>query len=107
MALLRETLWRAALSGQDQWDALTDLGERIGVPELRDLGALVRLVGRDGARIRQTLTARAATMRRTQLADAEGEAGEKDQSMRLAQILIGFGFILFLTYPAVVNVLAF
>jgi Flp pilus assembly protein TadB len=107
MALLRETLWRAALSGQDQWDALTDLGDRIGVPELRDLGALVRLVGRDGARIRQTLTARAATMRRTQLADAEGEAGEKDQSMRLAQILIGFGFILFLTYPAVVNVLTF
>lgn len=107
MAMLRETLWRASLSGHDQWQALTDLGARIGVPELRDLGALVRLVGRDGARIRQTLTTRAATMRRKELADAEGEAGEKDQSMRLAQILIGFGFIVFLTYPAVVNVLAF
>ncbi|MBL8929320.1 MAG: type II secretion system protein [Kineosporiaceae bacterium] len=107
MVMLRETLWRASLSGQDQWEALTDLGARIGVGELADLGALVRLVGRDGARIRQTLTARAATMRRAQLADAEGEAGEKDQSMRLAQILIGFGFIVFLTYPAVVNVLAF
>lgn len=107
MALLRETLWRASLSGQDQWDALTELGARIGVPELRDLGALVRLVGRDGARIRQTLTARATTMRRKELAEAEGEAGEKDQSMRLAQILIGFGFIVFLTYPAVINVLAF
>ena len=79
---------------------------RIGVPELRDLATLVRLVGRDGARIRQTLTARAAAMRRRELADAEGEAGQKDQSMRLAQILIGFGFMVFLTYPAVVNVLA-
>lgn len=107
MALIRETLWHASLSGTDHWQALTDLGARIGVPELSDLGALVRLVGRDGARIRQTLTARAATMRRRELADAEGEAGEKDQSMRLAQILIGFGFITFLTYPAVVNVLAF
>jgi Flp pilus assembly protein TadB len=106
MALLRDTLWRASLSGQDQWDALTVLGERIAVPELRDLGALVRLVGRDGARIRQTLTARAATMRRRELAEVEGQAGEKDQSMRLAQILIGFGFIVFLTYPAIVNVMA-
>ncbi len=107
MALLRDTLWRASRSGQDQWQALTDLGIRIGVPELRDLGALVRLVGRDGAKVRQTLTARAATMRRRELADAEGAAAEKDQSMRLAQILIGFGFIVFLTYPAIINVLAF
>ena len=106
MALLRDTLWRAGLSGQDSWEALADLGRRIGVAELRDLAALIRLVGRDGARVRQTLTARAAGMRRRELADAEGEAGQKDQSMRLAQILIGVGFMAFLTYPAVVNVLA-
>ncbi len=107
MALLRDTLWRATLSGQDQWEALTDLGTRIGVTELRDLGALVRLVGRDGARVRATLTARAATLRRRELAEAEGQAGQKDQSMRLAQILIGFAFIVFLAYPAIVNVMAF
>lgn len=107
MALLRDTLWRANLSGVDQWDALTELGERIGVAELRDLGTLVRLVGRDGARVRQTLTARAATMRRRELAEAEGLAGQKDQSMRLAQVLIGFGFIVFISYPAIVAVLAF
>lgn len=107
MALLRDTLWRANLSGVDQWDALTELGERIGVGELRDLGTLVRLVGRDGARVRQTLTARAATMRRRELTDAEGQAGQKDQSMRLAQVLIGFGFIVFISYPAIVAVMAF
>ncbi len=100
-------MWRANLSGVDQWDALTELGERIGVAELRDLGTLVRLVGRDGARVRQTLTARAATMRRRELAEAEGLAGQKDQSMRLAQVLIGFGFIVFISYPAIVAVLAF
>jgi Flp pilus assembly protein TadB len=107
MALLRDTLWRATMSGQDQWEALTDLGARIGVGELRDLGTLVRLVGRDGARVRATLTARAATMRRQELAHAEGEAGQRDQSMLLAQILIGFGFIAFITYPAIVAVMAF
>ena len=52
MALLRDTLWRAGLSGQDSWEALADLGRRIGVAELRDLAALIRLVGRDGARVR-------------------------------------------------------
>jgi hypothetical protein len=107
MALLRDALWRATLSGTDQWQALTDLGGRIGVSELRDLGSLVRLVGRDGARVRATLTARAATMRRRELAEAEGLAGQKEQSMRLAQVLIGFGFITFISYPAMVVVLAF
>ncbi len=46
-------------------------------------------------------------MRRRELADAEGKAGERDQSMRMAQILIGFGFLVFLGYPAIVNVLSF
>jgi tight adherence protein C len=105
LALLRDTLFRATRSGRDQWEALTELGIRIGVSELRDLGQLVHLVAHDGARVRQTLTARAATMRRRELAEAEGLAGERDQSMRIAQILIGFGFIVFLGYPAVVNVM--
>jgi len=107
MALLRDTLFRATRSGKDQRAALTDLGVRIGVAELRDLGALVRLVERDGARVRMTLSARAATMRRRELADAQGQAAERDQSMRLAQVVIGFGFVVFLAYPAIVNVMNF
>ena len=106
LALIRDTLFGAALSGRNNWDALTDLGERIGVDELRDLGRLVRQVERDGAQVRQTLTARAATMRQRELAEAEGLAGERDQSMRLAQLLVGFGFVVFLGYPAIVNVMA-
>lgn len=106
MALLRDTLFRATRSGRSQWAALTDLGERIGVPELRDLGSLVRLVEHDGARVRLTLSARAATMRRRELADAEGQAAERDVSMRLAQLVVGLGFLVFLIYPAIVNVLA-
>ena len=107
MALLRDTLYRASLSGRDQWTALTELGERIGVAELRDLGSLVRLVKADGARVRLTLSARAATMRRRELADAEGKAAERDVSMRLAQLVVGAGFLVFLAYPAIVNVLSF
>ncbi len=105
MLALRDTLYRATVSGTDHWEALTDLGQRIGVPELIDMAALTRLVGRDGAQVRDTLTARATTMRRALLADAEGRAHRRDQSMLVAQILIGLGFVMFLMYPAIVNVL--
>jgi len=105
MALLRDTIYRAARSGGNRWAALSELGERIGVPELRDLGALVQLVEHDGARVRMTLSARAATMRRRELADAEGKAAERDVSMSIAQLVIVGGFVVFLGYPAVVNVL--
>ena len=106
LALLRDTLYRATRSGTNPWDALTELGARIGVTELRDLGQLVKLVAHDGARVRQTLTARAVTMRRRELADAQGAAGERDQSMRLAQMLLALGFVVFLGYPAIVAILA-
>jgi tight adherence protein C len=107
LALIRDTLFRATRAGRDPWEALSELGQRIGVPELRDLGQLIQLVAHDGARVRETLTARATTMRRRELADLAGDAGKRDQSMRLAQVLIGVGFIVFIGYPAVINVLNF
>jgi len=107
LALIRDTLYRATRAGRSPWTALADLGQRIGVGELRDLGQLIALVSHDGARVRSTLTARAQTMRRHELADLQGRAGKADQSMRIAQILIGLGFIAFLGYPAVVAVMRF
>lgn len=104
MLLIRDTLLRARLSGVDSWDALADLGQRIGVPDLRELGSLVKNVADDGAQVRQTLTARAASMRRARLANEEGAAEERNQSMRLAQMLIAFGFMIFVGYPAFVNI---
>ena len=38
LALIRDTLYRATRAGRDPWAALADLGQRIGVTELRDLG---------------------------------------------------------------------
>jgi tight adherence protein C len=105
LALIRATVLHAARSGTDTWTALADLGERIGVTQLTELGALVQLVAHDGAQVRDTLSARAASIRAEELADAEGTAGKRDQSMLLAQVLLGVGFAVFLGYPAVVNFL--
>jgi Flp pilus assembly protein TadB len=103
LALIRHTVTNAARSGQDVWGALTELGERIGVAPLRELGTLVQLVAHDGAQVRDTLSARAASLRNEELADAEGTAGKRDQSMLMAQILLGVGFAVFLGYPAITN----
>jgi Flp pilus assembly protein TadB len=105
LAVIRATVSHAARSGTDTWTALGDLGERIGVTQLTELGALVQLVAHDGAQVRDTLSARAASIRAEELADAEGTAGKRDQSMLLAQVLLGVGFAVFLGYPAVVNFL--
>jgi hypothetical protein len=104
MLLIRDTLLRARLSGEDSWDALTELGQRIGVSDLRELGSLIKNVADDGAQVRQTLSARAASMRRARMSSEEGAAAERNQSMRLAQLLIAFGFMLFVGYPAFVNI---
>jgi Flp pilus assembly protein TadB len=105
LQLIRATVSHAARAGVDPWTALGQLGERIGVADLVELGALIQLVSHDGAQVRDTLSARAASIRAEELADAEGTAGKRDQSMLLAQILLGVGFAVFVGYPAVTNFL--
>lgn len=98
---IRQALANARLFGTTPWAALGSLGTEIGVDELRDLSAALSLAADDGAKIRQSLSARAATLRRRELADVEGDAGEKSQSMLVAQLVICMGFMVFLAYPAV------
>jgi hypothetical protein len=97
---IRDSLGYARMAGVTQWDALAQLGEELAVEELKDLAAALALVADDGAKIRQSLTARAATMRHRELADLEGKAGQRSQSMLVAQMLLAAGFLVFLTYPA-------
>lgn len=106
-ALIRATIYQARQAGRSPWLALADLGDRVGVRELHDLGQLINLVAHDGARVRSTLAARAQTMRRRELADLQVQAGRADQSLRMTQIIIGLGFVLFIGYPAIVAILTF
>lgn len=105
MLRLRETLTNARLAGFTQWEALGRLGEDLDIAELRDLSAALTLVADDGAKVKASLTARAATMRRREMADSEGKANERSQSMLVAQLLLCTGFLLFLTFPALIRVM--
>lgn len=104
-ARLRTAIVQARVTGRTPWAALGDLGEEMRVDELRDLSGSLALVGEEGARVRESLTVRAGSLRRRQLADAEAAAGEQSQSLILAQVVIGLGALLFIGYPAVAAVL--
>jgi len=103
--LLQSTIDHARRVGDTPWAALADLGARTGMQELQDLGGALLLVADDGAKVRSSLTARASTQRRRQLAEAEGAAAKADQTIQIAQVVLAAGFFLFLGYPAVVAVM--
>lgn len=101
---IRNCLADARITGTSQWVALGRLGTELGVEELTDLSVTLALVADDGAKIRESLAARAETMRHRELAEIEGAAGEKSQSMLVAQLLLCAGFLVFLIYPAAMRV---
>ncbi|MFI1726003.1 type II secretion system F family protein [Streptomyces sp. NPDC020489] len=101
---IRNALADARITGISQWQALGLLGEELGVEELKDLSASLALVADDGAKVRESLASRAETMRHREMAEIEGSAGEKSQSMLVAQLLLCAGFLVFLIYPAAMRV---
>jgi Flp pilus assembly protein TadB len=101
---IRNALADARITGTSQWQALGQLGEDLGVEELKDLSASLALVADDGAKVRESLASRAETMRHREMAEIEGSAGEKSQSMLVAQLLLCAGFLVFLIYPAAMRV---
>jgi tight adherence protein C len=98
---LDEALDHARLAGETPWVALARVGEELGVSELRELAASLVLAGSEGAKVRQSLAAKAASVRLHQLADVEGEAAEATERMVLPIGLLFFGFLVFIGYPAV------
>ena len=92
------TMCRA--TGEPPWDALARLGSALGVEELCEVAAAAGLAGLEGARIRETLAARAATMRRHELAQAEAEANDTTEKLFLPGAVLLVGFLLFVGFPA-------
>jgi hypothetical protein len=102
---LAAALLTARDSGAAPWDALASLGDELGVPELVELATTVKLAGTEGARIRQTLTARGASLRRHEQAEAESAANAMTERLFLPGALLLLGFLTFIGYPAVHRIL--
>jgi Flp pilus assembly protein TadB len=102
---IRLALVRAQSSRGSYWDSLRELGERTGVESLEDVAHSVQLAGEHGARIRQSLAAKATVLRSKNLARIEYEAEQRTEHMGLPIVLLFLGFILLVGYPAFVGTL--
>jgi tight adherence protein C len=103
---IRDSLERARLTRETPWAALERLGRDMGVPELEEAAASVGLSGTEGARVRQSLAARAASLRNHRRSDAETEARVATQRMTVTLALLLIGFLAFVLFPAYVRVFA-
>lgn len=99
-ALLRDELVRARTRRMSPWAGLRDLGERLGIVDLIDLAVTVQLAGEHGARVRNSLTSRAAAVRERHLAQVEAQAQAATERMGLPMVLVFVGFVALLGYPA-------
>ncbi|MBM0274013.1 type II secretion system F family protein [Micromonospora tarensis] len=98
---LRRAVDTAHLLRVPPWQALGQLGEDTGVIELHELAATMSLAGTEGARIRDSLTIRAATLRAHQAAALEAQANSATERMSMPVMLLAAAYMLFLLYPAV------
>lgn len=90
--------------GRPPWDALARLGSQLGIADLEELGSNLALAGAEGARIRASLMAKAASLRRRELAEAESEANAVTERLFLPSIVLMLGFLVLVGYPALVTV---
>lgn len=101
---LRRTLAGARLRGIPPWDALDELGARLAVSELSGIAASIRLAGASGAKVRNSLAARAKALRERGLAESRAAAESETERMSAAAVLLVIGFIVLIAYPAVVQI---
>jgi Flp pilus assembly protein TadB len=90
---------RARKASRPPWEGLAGLAAETGVTELADLAEIASVAGQDGARILDTLAARAESMRAQALAAARAQAGSRSTTMVLPIALLAGGFLVLLIFP--------
>ncbi|MDU0295115.1 type II secretion system F family protein [Saccharothrix longispora] len=102
---IRRALDTARLTRTTPWATLRRLGEELDVTELAELAATVSLAGTEGAKVRTSLAAKAQALRAHQTAEAEGDAQAATERMSLPVMALFLGFLAFIAYPALTQVL--
>jgi hypothetical protein len=97
---IRGALDRAGLLMQTPWDALAEVGERLGAAAYTQLASTTALAGTEGARIRQSLTDRATALRTARQAATEADEHSRSERMSVWLVLIAASFIVLLGFPA-------
>ncbi len=101
---IRNALSEGRTKREPPWSVLGRLGAELGIVELEELAAHVSLSEREGASVRQSLTAKGASIRDHQLSDAEAKASSATVAMTGPLVLLGIAFCAFVLYGAVATV---
>ncbi len=100
---IREELARARYNGQPPWDALTDLSDTLGLPELADVAHIVRLAGDENSEVYRSLRARSATVRSSLLSAELAEANVVEERMYVPGSFLGLVFLALLMAPSLLR----
>jgi Flp pilus assembly protein TadB len=101
---IRVALEKARVLRTSPWDAFEELGAQLGVVELQELAASVRLAGEQGAKIKASLASKAASLRAQQLARTEAAAHAASERMAIPNVVMFLGFLVFAGYPALISI---
>ena len=104
-ATITRCLNDAALQGRSPWHTMSDTAERLGLDVLAELAAGMALAGESGARTRESLIARAASLRAHELHDVEAHAAASTEKMGAPVAFLVIGFVLLIGYPAFSTIL--
>jgi len=100
-ARIAAALAAARKASRPPWEGLAALAAQTGVAELADLAEIAEVAGHEGARILQTLTARAESMRSEALAATKAKAGSRSTTMVVPIAVLAAGFLVLLIFPIV------
>ncbi len=93
------SLDRARRASRPPWEGLAQLAADIGVSELADVADIAGVAGQEGARILDTLNARAESMRAEALAATRARSSARSTTMVLPIAMLAGGFLLLLIFP--------
>jgi pilus assembly protein TadC len=105
-ARIRGVLEAARRTGVPPWEGLARLGDTVGVGELTELADIAELAGNEGARVLDTLLAKAESMRAAALAETRAAANRSTTKMVMPLAVLGVGYMLLLGYPVLIPLFA-
>lgn len=101
---LRNAIDTARVTGATPWATLSQLGQELRIDELIEISASVSIAGTEGARVRESLSVKASSLREHAQSKQEAEAQSSTERMAIPIVALFFGFMVLLGYPAITNI---
>jgi tight adherence protein C len=96
---IRDALQRARAHHRPPWDELQAVAGRLGVPELADVGQIMRNSGLAGAQVHRTLWQHAQSLRDQIRTDALAQAERTTTTLEVPGVLLLFLLVAYFLYP--------